>query len=78
MFTRLIYHTLQTPSEGARASLLAATSPEVKSGTFYGPTVFMEMYGTPKLVKPAPQATDAQASAKLWDLSCELVHVDFI
>lgn len=77
LFTRMIYPTLQTPSEGARASLLAATSPEAKSGSYYGPTGFMEIWGKPKLAKPAPQALDAQASAKLWDISCELVNLKF-
>ncbi|WP_339102029.1 oxidoreductase [Candidatus Enterococcus clewellii] len=75
-YTRLIYHTLQMPSQGVRASLLAATSPEVRSGAFYGPTKLMEIYGYPKLVKPAKQALDANVSAKLWELSCQLVHVD--
>lgn len=77
LYTRLIYHTLQTPSEGVRATLLAATSSEVKSGSFYGPTRFMEIYGYPKLITPASQALNAQASAKLWDVSCKLVHLDF-
>ena len=75
-YTRLIYHTLQMPSQGARASLLAATSSEVKSGSFYGPTKFMEIYGYPKLVKPAKLALDAATSAKLWDLSCQLVNLE--
>ncbi|MGG5373263.1 oxidoreductase [Enterococcus sp. AZ196] len=78
LYTRLIYHTLQTPSEGARASLLAATSSEAQSGSFYGPTRLMEIYGKPKLIEPASQALDAQASAKLWDISSELVHADFM
>lgn len=77
LYTRLIYHTLQTPSQGVRATLLAATSPEIHSGTFYGPTRFMEIYGYPKLITPAKQALDAATSAKLWDESCKLVHVDF-
>lgn len=77
LYTRLIYHTLQTPSQGVRATLLAATFPEIQSGTFYGPTRFMEIYGYPKLITPAKQALNATASAKLWDLSCKLVHVDF-
>ncbi|MGM0123721.1 hypothetical protein IGI37_001095 [Enterococcus sp. AZ194] len=76
-YTRLISHTLQMPSQGVRASLLAATSPKVKSGSFYGPTKLMEIYGYPKLVKPAKQALDANVSAKLWELSCQLVNVDF-
>ena len=76
-FTRLIYHTLQTPSEGTRASLLAATSPDAKSGSFYGPTGLLEIWGEPKLTKPAAQAFDAQASATLWDMSCDLVKLNF-
>lgn len=77
LYTRLIYHTLQTPSQGARASLLAATSPKVKSGDFYGSARMMEIYGYPKLIKPAKQALNAKVSSQLWDLSCDLIHVDF-
>ncbi|MDU5336506.1 oxidoreductase [Enterococcus sp.] len=77
LYTRLIYHTLQTPSQGVRATLLAATSPEIQSGTFYGPTRFMEIYGYPKQITPAKQSLDASASAKLWDVSCKLVHANF-
>ncbi|MGL9727542.1 oxidoreductase [Enterococcus sp. DIV0756] len=77
LYTRFIYHTLQTPSQGARASLLAATSPEVKSGDFYGPSKLIEIYGYPKRIKPAKQALDAKVSSQLWDMSCDLVHVDF-
>lgn len=77
-FTRFfVIPFLQTPSEGARASLLAATSPDVKGGAFYGPTGFMELWGKPKLSTPVEQALDVQASAKLWDVSSRLVHLDF-
>lgn len=77
-FTRFfIIPSLQTPSEGARATLLAATSPDVKGGNFYGPTGFKEIWGRPKLSNPAEQALDNQASAKLWDVSSKLVHLDF-
>lgn len=77
LYNRFVFHILQTPSQGVRATLIAATSPEVKSGSFYGPTKFFEIYGYPKLDKPAKQALNAQASAKLWDVSRKLVNVDF-
>lgn len=74
----IVMPTLQTPSEGTRSSLFAATSPEAKGGLLYGPTGFMEIWGPPKLVKPAQQAEDVQVAAKLWDISKQLVHMENI
>ncbi|MCF6166268.1 putative oxidoreductase-Short-chain dehydrogenase [Furfurilactobacillus rossiae] len=77
LYTRLIFRFLQTPSQGARSALFAATSPKAKGGYFYGPTGLMEIWGKPKLDKPAKQAMDLKASNKLWDVSSRLVNVDF-
>lgn len=67
----------QPAAQGALPALFAATSPSVKAGTYYGPGGFQEVRGYPKPGKMAPQALDAAASSRLWEVSKQLTHVDF-
>lgn len=60
---------------GALPTLYAATSPDAKPATLYGPRDFGEMKGPPALAKVAPQALDEALSADLWKLSLELTAV---
>jgi NAD(P)-dependent dehydrogenase (short-subunit alcohol dehydrogenase family) len=58
---------MHSSAAGALPTLLAATSPEVKPGGYYGPQNFMEMKGPPGAAKIAPQAKDETIAAALWD-----------
>lgn len=59
----------QSPAQGALPTLYAATSPDAKSGAYYGPDTMNEMRGAPALAKVPPQAEDQSAAALLWSLS---------
>ena len=59
----------QSPDRGALPQLLAATSPDVEAGDFYGPDGFWEMQGWPTKVHPAPLAQDADVAKRLWTQS---------
>jgi NAD(P)-dependent dehydrogenase (short-subunit alcohol dehydrogenase family) len=67
----------QPAAQGALPALFAATSPNVKAGTYYGPGGPGEIRGLPKPGKMAPQALDTAVASRLWEVSKQLAHVDF-
>ncbi|MHB8532260.1 MAG: oxidoreductase [Solirubrobacteraceae bacterium] len=67
----------QSAEMGALPTLYAATSPEAQSGCYYGPNGPGEFRGQPHLSAPSRAALDAQAAARLWQLSEELTGVSF-
>jgi NAD(P)-dependent dehydrogenase (short-subunit alcohol dehydrogenase family) len=67
----------QSAAEGALPTLFAATSPDAKAGGYYGPNGFYEMKGPPVPAKIMPQAKDAAAGTRLWDVSATLTGVSF-
>jgi NAD(P)-dependent dehydrogenase (short-subunit alcohol dehydrogenase family) len=67
----------QSAAEGALPTLFAATSPEAKPAGYYGPNGFYELKGPPVPAKIMPQAKDAAAAARLWDVSAALTGVSF-
>lgn len=64
-----------SPAGGALPTLAAALSE--KSGEYWGPNGFYEMRGPPALAKVMPQARDAVAAKRLWEVSEELTGVRF-
>jgi NAD(P)-dependent dehydrogenase (short-subunit alcohol dehydrogenase family) len=67
----------QSAADGARPILFAATSPNAKPGAYYGPGGMGELRGTPSPALIMPQARDAAAAAKLWDISEKLAGTSF-
>ena len=67
----------QSAAEGALPTLFAATSPEARPGGYYGPNWFYELKGPPEPAKIMPQAKDAAAAARLWDISAALTCASF-
>ena len=67
----------QSAAEGALPTLFAATSPQAKPAGYYGPNWFYELKGPPVPAKIMPQAKDAAAAARLWDVSAALTGVSF-
>jgi NAD(P)-dependent dehydrogenase (short-subunit alcohol dehydrogenase family) len=67
----------QSAADGARPILFAATSPEAKQGAYYGPGGLGELRGTPAPALIMPQARDAAAAARLWDVSEKLTGTSF-
>jgi NAD(P)-dependent dehydrogenase (short-subunit alcohol dehydrogenase family) len=64
-------------AEGARPILFAATSPDAKPGGYCGPGGFSELRGSPARALIMPQARDAAAAARLWDVSGQLTGTSF-
>jgi NAD(P)-dependent dehydrogenase (short-subunit alcohol dehydrogenase family) len=70
--------TAQSAAQGAMPTLYAATSPDAKSGGYYGPNGFGEMWGS--VVKPAaisPAARDSGTAARLWAMSEQMTRTSF-
>lgn len=67
----------QSAEKGARPTLLAAADPDVKSGSFYGPTGMGQTRGPVGEVAPAPHATDEDAAKRLWEWSEEATGISW-
>jgi len=67
----------QSAAEGARPIVYAAISPDAKAGGYYGPSGFQEIKGAPGRSRIMPQAQDAVAAKRLWELSEKLTGVQF-
>jgi len=64
-------------ADGARPILFAATSAEARPGAYYGPGGIGELRGAPAPALIMPQARDAAAAARLWDVSEKLAGTSF-
>jgi NAD(P)-dependent dehydrogenase (short-subunit alcohol dehydrogenase family) len=71
---RRIRRLMQTPAQGARASIQAVTTEE-PSGTYLAPR--FNQFGPPKVTKLRRKATDPVMARRLWDLSAELTGCDW-
>ncbi|WP_379137841.1 SDR family oxidoreductase [Paenibacillus sp. sgz500958] len=67
----------QPAAQGALPTLFAATSPDAKAETYYGPGGPGEIRGLPKPGKIAPQGLDTAVASRLWEVSKQLTHIDF-
>ncbi|WP_327633540.1 oxidoreductase [Kribbella sp. NBC_00482] len=65
----------QSAAAGAWPSLYAATYPDLRPGSFVGPS-FFEYRGTPKVVLPTRTAQDPELGERLWAWSVEATGVD--
>ena len=68
----------QSDARGSWPTLYAATSPDAKSGHYYGPDGIAEIKGLPVEVKPRPQALDPVAAARLWHISEQMTGAEFV
>jgi NAD(P)-dependent dehydrogenase (short-subunit alcohol dehydrogenase family) len=64
-------------ADGARPILFAATSGEARPGAYYGPGGIGELRGAPAPALIMPQARDAAAVARLWEVSEKLAGTSF-
>jgi NAD(P)-dependent dehydrogenase (short-subunit alcohol dehydrogenase family) len=65
----------QSAAAGALPTLYAATSPEAKPGSYYGPNGLYEMKGEVAPAFIAAKAKDEAVARRLWSLSEELTGV---
>ena len=68
---------IQTASEGARATLYAATAPDVAKAGYYGPTGLMAIGGRVGPAAIAARALDREESTRLWEASERMTGVHF-
>jgi NAD(P)-dependent dehydrogenase (short-subunit alcohol dehydrogenase family) len=74
----LFNRVLAQPAEaGAWPTLMAATDPDVPSGTFIGPTGWRGSRGAPGFETPSDAARDPQSARRLWEVSTALTGVEF-
>ena len=74
----LVNRVLAQPAEaGAWPTLMAATDPNVPSGTFIGPTGWRGSRGAPGLETPSDAARDPESARRLWEVSTALTGVEF-
>jgi NAD(P)-dependent dehydrogenase (short-subunit alcohol dehydrogenase family) len=62
----------QSPAQGARPVVFAATSEHVVPGGFYGPLGILELSGAPMMAYVSSRARDEQVARQLWEVSQEL------
>jgi NAD(P)-dependent dehydrogenase (short-subunit alcohol dehydrogenase family) len=67
----------QSAEDGALPMLYAATSPNVESGEYYGPSGWRELRGYPKRVESSEASHDEEVARRLWEISSELTGVRF-
>ncbi|MET0404805.1 MAG: SDR family oxidoreductase [Cystobacter sp.] len=77
MMRTFMWFLFQPASQGALPTLFAATAPEAKAGSYYGPDKMMEMRGFPTLAKVPPKSEDKVVANRLWGVSQELTGVTF-
>lgn len=68
---------MQTAAQGAVPTLYAATAPEARGGTYYGPTGEQEIRGPLGIATVPAAAKDAATAARLWTISEEITGTRF-
>lgn len=74
---KLVFLGIQTPRQGARPSLRAATDPNASGGDFFGPSGRKEYRGAPVLVESNSASHSEADAAKLWTESERLTGVNY-
>lgn len=69
--------TMMAPQDGAAPALVAATSPDVKGGQYWGPDGPEERSGKPSLAQLDPAALDEAVASRLWDWAQETVGLSY-
>ncbi|MFF2084795.1 oxidoreductase [Nocardia sp. NPDC058176] len=77
LYGRILAPLAQTPDQGARSQLYAATAPKARGGQLIGPGGFGELRGAPRRVPLSATATDAETGDRLWTVSESLTGVRF-
>lgn len=73
-FEKAAGHSAQA---GTLPILMAATSPEVRPGGYYGPQGWLDLKGPPGASRIRPQALDPDVAARLWSASERLTGTMF-
>lgn len=72
-----LWFVFQPVAQGALPTLYAATSPDARAATYYGPLGLAELRGYPGDAKVPPAALEHDAASRLWEASEKLGGVRF-
>lgn len=75
VITRISAQIAQSPVDGAKGLLMAATS-DLPSGSYLGPSRFKQLRGEPVLLGRSAAASDLELAHKLWDKLVEETGTD--
>lgn len=67
----------QPPKMGALPTLYAATAPDVKGGSYFGPDGLGQSRGYPKQLESSVRSHDEAVARRLWAVSEELTQVKY-
>jgi NAD(P)-dependent dehydrogenase (short-subunit alcohol dehydrogenase family) len=68
---------LQPAADGALPQLFAATAPNARPSTYYGPMHRLGLKGPPGIARMSKRAQDKSVAARLWEVSEKLTGVMF-
>ena len=77
LFRPLIESILPSAASGAQPQLRAAVDPTVKGGQFYSPFGFMQLSGSPVVLKSSKNSYSIEDAIRLWKVSEELTGVKY-
>jgi len=69
---------LHSNASAAKPSILAALSPDIKGGEYFGPTGFMEFKGKVGVAKRSEYSKREDIAVKLWQLSERMTNQPFL
>lgn len=67
-----------TAADAVRPIVLAASSPAVKGGDYFGPGGFLEIGGKPARARINPRARDTEKGRQLWSLSETMTGIHYL
>lgn len=78
LLKKTIYNVLmQNSKQGAMSGLRAALDKEIDSGTYIGPSGFLEASGVPYIAIPSQLALNQELQDELWKVSERLTNYNF-
>lgn len=77
LFRSFLWFLFQPAAQGALPSLFAATSPDARGGSYYGPDRLSETRGYPGDAVIPPAALDRPVARQLWQVSEKLAGIAF-
>jgi len=69
---------VQSAADGARCSLYALTSSEVRGGEYIGPDNWLGSRGDPSCAQPSAIATDPMLAAALWNRASDATGIRYL
>ena len=67
----------QNVQNGVLPTLRAAVDEKANSGDYFGPSGFMEMKGSPVIVKSNKMSLDESKAKRLWEISEQMTGVTY-